>query len=326
MEMRSEPSFNVGVQKPLSSSPFPAVQNTSIAFSDTPAFQSLNANTEERVKRKRGRPRKYAAPDGSMGMLSPSPVQVAGSSSGFTISPSTTRLESKKKRSKLLGWGKKNQMKALGLSGIGFTPHVITVKTGEDVSAKIMSFSGHGPRAVCVLSANGAISNVTLRQASSFGGTVAYEGRFEILSLSGSFLPPESSGQRNRAGGLSVSLAGPDGHVLGGGVAGLLIAATPVQVVVGSFIAEGGGGGGSGSGSKEPPQPTFASAGGGESALGKPVQGGMLGPSSSPISRGPLSPSSGGGHNTGGGPHNQSSNGDDHDGNNSQSFHVMSWM
>lgn len=114
MEVRSEPSFNVGFQKLPSSSLFSAVQNTSIAFSDTPASQSLHANTEERVKRKRGRPRKYAAPDGSVGMLSPSPLQMAGSSSGFTISPSTARLESKKKKSKLLGWGKKNQMKALG--------------------------------------------------------------------------------------------------------------------------------------------------------------------------------------------------------------------
>lgn len=38
-----------------------------------------------------------------------------------------------------------------------------------------MSFSQHGPRAVCVLSANGAISNVTLRQTATSGGTVTYE-------------------------------------------------------------------------------------------------------------------------------------------------------
>jgi hypothetical protein len=40
----------------------------------------------------------------------------------------------------------------------------------------------------------------------------------------------ENGGQRSRTGGLSVSLAGPDGRLLGGGVAGLLIAASPVQV------------------------------------------------------------------------------------------------
>ena len=58
------------------------------------------------------------------------------------------------------------------------------------------------------------------------------QGRFEILSLSGSFLLSENSGQRSRTGGLSVSLSGPDGRVLGGGVAGLLMAASPVQVLM----------------------------------------------------------------------------------------------
>lgn len=56
------------------------------------------------------------------------------------------------------------------------------------------------------------------------------QGRFEILSLSGSFLLTENAGTRSRTGGLSVSLAGPDGRVIGGGVAGLLMAASPVQV------------------------------------------------------------------------------------------------
>ena len=50
------------------------------------------------------------------------------------------------------------------------------------------------------------------------------------MSLSGSFLLSESGGQRSRTGGLSVSLAGPDGRVLGGGVAGILTAASPVLV------------------------------------------------------------------------------------------------
>ncbi|MBA0617340.1 hypothetical protein Godav_026797 [Gossypium davidsonii] len=99
-----------------------------------------------------------------------------------------------------------------------------------------MSFSQQGPREVCILSANGAVSTVTLRQPSSSGGTVTYEGRFEILCLSGSYLLTSNTGSRNRTGGLSVSLASPDGRVIGGGVGGMLIAASPVQVIVGSFI------------------------------------------------------------------------------------------
>ena len=45
----------------------------------------------------------------------------------------------------------------------------------QDVAARIMSFSQQGPRGICILSANGAISNVTLRQPSTSGGTVTYE-------------------------------------------------------------------------------------------------------------------------------------------------------
>ena len=40
---------------------------------------------------------------------------------------------------------------------------------------KIISFSQQGPRAICILSANGVISSVTLRQPDSSGGTLTYE-------------------------------------------------------------------------------------------------------------------------------------------------------
>nr|KAJ0187148.1 hypothetical protein LSAT_V11C900487680 [Lactuca sativa] len=106
----------------------------------------------------------------------------------------------------------------------------------QDLLGKLMWFSQNSTRAVCILSANGAISNVTLQQSATSGGTVTYDGRFEILSLCGSFMVCESDGQRSRTGGLSVSLSGPDGRVLGGNVAGLLTAASPVQMIVGSFV------------------------------------------------------------------------------------------
>jgi len=43
-------------------------------------------------------------------------------------------------------------------------------------------------------------------------------------------MPTENGITRSRSGGMSVSLAGPDGRVMGGGLAGLLVAAGPVQV------------------------------------------------------------------------------------------------
>lgn len=57
-----------------------------------------------------------------------------------------------------------------------------------------------------------------------------FQGRFDIISISGSFLFSEDDGVRSRNESISVSLAGSDGRVLGGVVAGPLIAAGPVQV------------------------------------------------------------------------------------------------
>nr|GMC80878.1 AT-hook motif nuclear-localized protein 10 [Ipomoea batatas] len=204
----------------------------------------------EPAKKKRGRPRKYS-PDGNIALgLSPTPVTPissmvahpdsaagAGAGSSAAATPSSEN-QVKKARGRPPGSVKK-QMDALGSAGVGFTPHVITVEPGEDIALKIMEFSQQGPRTVCILSAIGAICNVTLRQPSTGGGTVTLEGQFEIISLSGSFLFSESDGHRSRPSGLSVSLAGADGKVVGGGVAGTLKAASQVQLIVGSFIADG---------------------------------------------------------------------------------------
>ncbi|CAN1174517.1 AT-hook motif nuclear-localized protein 1 [Linum perenne] len=196
-------------------------------------------------KKKRGRPRKYR-PDGSASTpLSPKPISSAAPAAppppviDFSAEkrpkkePVTQKYESPPEKSEHAPAGDWVSCSV----GANFTPHIITVNAGEDVTMKIISFSQQGPRAICILSANGIISNVTLRQPDSSGGTLTYEGRFEILSLSGSFMPSESGGTRSRSGGMSVSLASPDGRVVGGGIAGLLIAASPVQVVVGSFLA-----------------------------------------------------------------------------------------
>ncbi|XP_074364180.1 uncharacterized protein LOC141705359 [Apium graveolens] len=48
-------------------------------------------------------------------------------------------------------------------------------------------------------------------------------GQFQILSLTGSFTVAETGMGRCRTGGVSVSLACPDGHVIGGAVAGPLV-------------------------------------------------------------------------------------------------------
>lgn len=117
-----------------------------------------------------------------------------------------------------ISWSGEGELFA-NTAGGDFTPHVVTVNTGEvliflasllvylclnkerkisvgilniflfwadrdcicylqDVASKILSFSQKGPRGICVLSANGAVSNVTIRQPGSSGGILTYEAWF----------------------------------------------------------------------------------------------------------------------------------------------------
>ncbi|KAL6592666.1 hypothetical protein ACP70R_049341 [Stipagrostis hirtigluma subsp. patula] len=235
------------------------------------------AASGEPLKRKRGRPRKYA-PDGAVPLAVVPPPQPAAAAPpqdaagattacavaptippGFSPSvegagvvspqapaslpapPASEAAAPAKRRGRPPGSANKKQLQVAAAPDFpwaGLKPHVFTVQAGEDVASRAMSFSRNG-WAVCILTANGAVSNVTLRQGDSSGGTVTYEGRFEILSLAGSYLLSESAGLSSRTGGLSISLAGPDGRVLGGAVAGPLTSASPVQVVIGSFVADG---------------------------------------------------------------------------------------
>lgn len=51
----------------------------------------------------------------------------------------------------------------------------------QDVAGRILLFSEKGPRGICILSANGAVSNVTIRQPGSTGGILTYEVWSQIL-------------------------------------------------------------------------------------------------------------------------------------------------
>ncbi|KAK4422617.1 AT-hook motif nuclear-localized protein 5 [Sesamum alatum] len=191
----------------------------------------------ETVKKKRGRPRKYG-PDGANMSLGLSPMSASTPSSG-TVTPGE-----KPRRGRPPGTGWKQKLAPLGdwmnsSAGLAFTPHVLHIGAGEDVAAKVLAFAQQRPRALCILSGSGSVSAVTLRQPTTSGGTVTYEGRFEILCLSGSYLLAESGGPRNRTGGISISVCSPDGHMIGGAIGGKLIAANLVQVVACSFVYGG---------------------------------------------------------------------------------------
>ncbi|WOG88415.1 hypothetical protein DCAR_0207650 [Daucus carota subsp. sativus] len=143
--------------------------------------------------------------------------------------------------------------------------HVMEIADGCDLMESVATFARRRQRGVCILSGNGTVTNVTLRQPTSPGAVITLHGRFEILSLAGSFLPPPAP---PAATGLTIYLAGGQGQVVGGSVVGALLASGPVVVMAASFsnaayerlpleeeeevalpLQGGGGGGGGGSSS-----------------------------------------------------------------------------
>ncbi|KAJ8540443.1 hypothetical protein K7X08_030362 [Anisodus acutangulus] len=111
--------------------------------------------------------------------------------------------------------------------------HVLEIKTGSDIIESIANFANRRCRGVSILSGSGIVTNVTLRQPAVAGGVITLHGRFEILSLSGAFLPAPNSPVG--ATGLTVYLAGSQGQVVGGNVVGELVASGPVMVIAATF-------------------------------------------------------------------------------------------
>ncbi|KAL2348265.1 hypothetical protein Fmac_002265 [Flemingia macrophylla] len=180
--------FNTNPPPPPPPQPDPHFNDAATATATVDAALKPCALPSDSAKKKRGRPRKYS-PDGNIALgLAPgqAPTHAAPSSSAEPLA--------KKHRGRPLAPGRSR-----------WTP--------SDIAAKLMAFCQQGFRTVCILSATGAICNVTLRQSESSGGGVSYEGQFEIISLSGSTRQSENNNGHSRMTSL-------------------------VQIIVGSFIAD----------------------------------------------------------------------------------------
>lgn len=162
-------------------------------------------------------------------------------------------------------------------TGTGMRPHVLEIASGCDVHECIATFARRRQRSLCVLGASGTVSNVTLRQTpgggnsggssggSGSGSVLTLHGRFDILSMSGTFMQPSQpqplmpmpmpsstpslfgggsgptsgGGNAHQVGpssGLSISMAGTQGQVIGGIVVGALMSVSPILVIAASFL------------------------------------------------------------------------------------------
>ncbi|KAI5662068.1 hypothetical protein M9H77_21391 [Catharanthus roseus] len=156
----------------------------------------------------------------------PLPITTTGEAAGETIRRPRGRPAGSKNKPKppiIITRDSANALRA----------HAMEVNAGCDVSESLITFARRKQRGICVLSATGCVTNVSLRQPASSGAIVTLHGRFEILSLLGSVLPPPAP---PGVAGLTIYLAGPQGQVVGGGVVGALIASGPVVIMAATFM------------------------------------------------------------------------------------------
>lgn len=122
------------------------------------------------------------------------------------------------------------------------TPYVLELAGGVDIVESITSFCRMRNMGLCILNGSGTVSNVTLRQPlTTPGASVTFHGRFDILSLSATVIPPNANTldsvalSNGIANGFTISLAGPQGQVVGGAVVGSLFSAGTVYLIAASF-------------------------------------------------------------------------------------------
>ncbi|XP_021764725.1 AT-hook motif nuclear-localized protein 1-like [Chenopodium quinoa] len=264
MESNNSPIISGSPENTDSGSPTPISTNLhSVPSATIPANGGLTTGEPSSRKlvgssrRKRGRPRKYDA----LGNLHPSyasssrisspPSRAVSPPPGFALTTSFVFQRPRRARDRVsatssqINWNNQPYYQPVFLGGgianserMHFTLQVIMLKAGEDIAAKLFLIGSTGARSVLVFSASGEISSVTVCRPGIAGGVIGYEGRYQLLSLTGSYKTNEVNGVTTTTGGISVSLAGPDGKVVGGRVDGLLISATPIQLVIGTFIPQ----------------------------------------------------------------------------------------
>ncbi|GMI82787.1 AT-hook motif nuclear localized protein 17 [Hibiscus trionum] len=115
------------------------------------------------------------------------------------------------------------------------SPYILEIPGGNDIVEAVSCFARRKNIGICVLKGSGTVSNVTLRQPSSAtpGATITFHGRFDILSISATFLSQTTSCHVPDT--ISISLAGPQGQIVGGFVVGPLVAADNVFIVAATF-------------------------------------------------------------------------------------------
>ncbi|KAJ8561398.1 hypothetical protein K7X08_027588 [Anisodus acutangulus] len=116
------------------------------------------------------------------------------------------------------------------------SPYILEIPVGVDIIDTVYRFCRKQNLGLCILNGSGTVTNVTLKQPlinnPHNSSVITFHGSFNILSISATIVPQSISGV---AIGFSISLAGPQGQVVGGPVIGPLLSAGPVYLIAASF-------------------------------------------------------------------------------------------
>lgn len=192
------------------------------------------------VRKKRGRPPKDPLKQQAQALHSP---EGAKTDEGGYGADGPQGDASKKPRGR-----PKGSRNRICKTGPPLVPHVLMIDDEEDVLYKLKELSQAYNRSLVILASTGILSSATLMQigAQGQGVGVVMEGQLTILSLSGAVLQnPHGEGEavprarrREPQMFVSASLAQPHGGVVGGNVAGPLVACGPVMVVIAHWDQE----------------------------------------------------------------------------------------
>ncbi|XP_057954637.1 AT-hook motif nuclear-localized protein 17-like [Malania oleifera] len=137
-------------------------------------------------------------------------------------------------------------------SDTAMKPVVLEISAGSDVVEQVVEFARRRHVGLSIMSGSGTISNVTLRHPMAHAPTISLHGPLHIVSLSGTYVGPSGSSSSSASSSpaanpsassppscsaFSISLAGSQGQVFGGIIAGKVVAQAPVIVVAATFVS-----------------------------------------------------------------------------------------
>ncbi|CAI8600262.1 unnamed protein product [Vicia faba] len=110
------------------------------------------------------------------------------------------------------------------------TSHALEITTGADVLKSLFDYTRRKGKGIYILGGNGVVRYIRLRQPT--GKVLTLKGRIQIHSISGMIFSPPTS---RAAGGLTVYLSGPKGHMIGGSVMSPMVASNSITLMAFSF-------------------------------------------------------------------------------------------